>query len=236
MRCARRARWRSVDRLSGVLGPCNLKLGLVLASLSPFALHAPARRFGAIGWMRRVGAAGHGDPARRCARVVDHVCAGAAVFGLAPARARSGWLGVFAFGALALARADGVGAAGARAHRAHDLCADRRRGRRRRRAVRPHPHLGRGRLHGARASGQWRRRARFPRCVPGLRSAARRSGRVGRRARRCMRTRSCWRSSAKPAASACCCGWPARRWPGAHGASRRRLRAIGRGRRCSRSR
>ena len=29
-----------VDRLSGVLGPCNLKLGLVLASLSPFVLYA----------------------------------------------------------------------------------------------------------------------------------------------------------------------------------------------------
>ena len=40
-----------VDRLSGVLGPCNLKLGIVLASLSPFALHVAGRRFGAIGWM-----------------------------------------------------------------------------------------------------------------------------------------------------------------------------------------
>lgn len=38
------------DRLSGILGPCNLKLGLVLASLSPFALYAAARRFGAVGW------------------------------------------------------------------------------------------------------------------------------------------------------------------------------------------
>jgi O-antigen ligase len=41
----------SVDRLSGVLGPCNLKLGLVLASLSPFVLHAAARRFGNLGWI-----------------------------------------------------------------------------------------------------------------------------------------------------------------------------------------
>ena len=40
----------TVDRLGGVFGPCNLKLGLVLASLSPFALHAAARRFGAPGW------------------------------------------------------------------------------------------------------------------------------------------------------------------------------------------
>jgi len=39
-----------VDRLSGVLGPCNLKLGIVLASLSPFALHAAGRRYGKVGW------------------------------------------------------------------------------------------------------------------------------------------------------------------------------------------
>ena len=45
--CAAPRKWRMVDRLSGVLGPCNLKLGLVLASLSPFALHAAGRRFGA---------------------------------------------------------------------------------------------------------------------------------------------------------------------------------------------
>jgi O-antigen ligase len=38
------------DRLSGVLGPCNQKLGVVLASLSPFAIHALARRWGATGW------------------------------------------------------------------------------------------------------------------------------------------------------------------------------------------
>ncbi len=38
------------DRLGGVFGPCNLKLGLVLASLSPFVLSAAARRFGATGW------------------------------------------------------------------------------------------------------------------------------------------------------------------------------------------
>ncbi|MFT4255531.1 MAG: O-antigen ligase family protein [Pseudoxanthomonas sp.] len=41
----------AVDRLSGVLGPCNLKLGLVLASLSPFALFASGRRFGRAGWL-----------------------------------------------------------------------------------------------------------------------------------------------------------------------------------------
>ena len=40
----------AADRLGGVFGPCNLKLGLVLASLSPFALAGTARRFGAAGW------------------------------------------------------------------------------------------------------------------------------------------------------------------------------------------
>lgn len=41
----------AVDRLGGVLGPCNLKLGLVIASLSPFALYAAGRRFGSVGWI-----------------------------------------------------------------------------------------------------------------------------------------------------------------------------------------
>lgn len=41
----------ALDRLSGVLGPCNLKLGQVIASLSPFALYAASRRFGIAGWM-----------------------------------------------------------------------------------------------------------------------------------------------------------------------------------------
>src|SRR5690606_21003676 len=41
----------AADRLGGVLGPCNLKLGVVLASLSPFALYAAARRLGSAGWI-----------------------------------------------------------------------------------------------------------------------------------------------------------------------------------------
>jgi len=40
-----------VDRLSGILGPCNLKLGLVLASLSPFLLDAAHRRWTLAGWL-----------------------------------------------------------------------------------------------------------------------------------------------------------------------------------------
>lgn len=47
-----------VDRLSGFLGPCNLKLGLVLASMSPFALFSAGRRFGLIGWLIAAAALG----------------------------------------------------------------------------------------------------------------------------------------------------------------------------------
>ncbi len=89
------------DRLSGVLGPCNLKLGLVLASLSPFALYAASRRFGISGWL--VGAAAVG---------VVVVLAGsrASWITYALVLVLSGWrllgrkklLGVFAFGAVML--------------------------------------------------------------------------------------------------------------------------------------
>lgn len=41
----------ALDRLSGAFGPCNLKLSVILASLSPFALHAAAARFGRVGWL-----------------------------------------------------------------------------------------------------------------------------------------------------------------------------------------
>jgi len=41
----------SSDRLSGIFGAGNLKLGLVLATLSPFAVAAAAERFGAAGWV-----------------------------------------------------------------------------------------------------------------------------------------------------------------------------------------
>ncbi|MGO1541934.1 MAG: O-antigen ligase family protein [Luteimonas sp.] len=47
-----------VDRLGGILGPCNLKLGLVLASLSPFLLFPLARRFGTGGWVAGAAAIG----------------------------------------------------------------------------------------------------------------------------------------------------------------------------------
>jgi O-antigen ligase len=91
----------AADRLSGVLGPCNLKLGLVLASLSPFVLFAAMRRFGAIGWL--LASAGVG-------LVVLLAGARAAWITYALVLLFSGWralgakrlVGVFVFGALAL--------------------------------------------------------------------------------------------------------------------------------------
>ncbi len=90
-----------VDRLGGVLGPCNLKLGIVLASLSPFALYAAARRLGSVGWLVAAAAVG-----------VVVVLAGARASWLTYGLVLlfSGWrvlgwkklAGVFAFGALAL--------------------------------------------------------------------------------------------------------------------------------------
>ena len=41
----------TADRLSGVFGAGNLKLGLVLASLAPFPLAAASQRFGLVGWL-----------------------------------------------------------------------------------------------------------------------------------------------------------------------------------------
>lgn len=48
----------AVDRLSGFLGPCNLKLGVVMASLSPFLLFAAAKRLDTLGWLLAAGAIG----------------------------------------------------------------------------------------------------------------------------------------------------------------------------------
>src|SRR5690606_36625105 len=48
----------AVDRLSGILCPCNLKLGIVLASLSPFALFWTGRRLGTLGWVVAAAAIG----------------------------------------------------------------------------------------------------------------------------------------------------------------------------------
>lgn len=91
-----------VDRLSGILGPCNLKLGLVLASLSPFALYVAARRFGNVGWMVAAAAVG---------TVVVLGGSRASWLTFALVLLLSGWralgwkklAGVFVFGAFALA-------------------------------------------------------------------------------------------------------------------------------------
>jgi len=40
-----------LSRVSGMFGPCNIKLGVILASLSPFLLYAVARRFGNVAWL-----------------------------------------------------------------------------------------------------------------------------------------------------------------------------------------
>jgi O-antigen ligase len=90
------------DRLGGVLGPCNLKLGIVLASLAPFALYAATRRFGQVGWLVAAGALG-------LVVLLGGARASWLTFGLV--LLLSGWnvlgwkklLAVFAFGALVLA-------------------------------------------------------------------------------------------------------------------------------------
>jgi O-antigen ligase len=90
-----------LDRLSGILGPCNLKLGVVLASLSPFALFAAAKRFGLLGWSLAAAAIG---------MVILLAGARAAWLTYTLVLVFSGWrllgwkklLGVFAFGALSL--------------------------------------------------------------------------------------------------------------------------------------
>lgn len=89
------------DRLSGILGPCNLKLGLVIASLSPFPLLLAGRRFGSAGWLAAAAAVG-----------IVVVLAGSRASWLTYALVLvfSGWrllgwkklLAVFAFGALVL--------------------------------------------------------------------------------------------------------------------------------------
>ena len=89
------------DRLSGVLGPCNLKLGLVLASLAPFLLYAAARRHGPIGWFIASAGLGivillAGARASWITYALVLLFSGSRVLGL------KRLIGVFVFGALAL--------------------------------------------------------------------------------------------------------------------------------------
>jgi O-antigen ligase len=192
----------------------------VLASLSPFALHVAGKRFGAVGWMIAAALLG---------LVILLAGARASWITFALVLLFSGWellgvkrlAGVFAFGALSLglltatvpqvrerivrttyalaADQEGVDVALSGRTRIWGAAAC---------MVREHP------VNGVGARGF---RYAFPAAIrsPALPPS-------GARGRHCMRTRSCWRSSPKPAPSVCCCGWPARRWPGAHGGSRRR--------------
>lgn len=92
----------AVDRLSGVLGPCNLKLGPVLASLSPFLLFVGGRRMGTAGWLLAAAAIG-------IVLVLAGSRASWITYGVA--LVLSGWrlvgwkklIGVFALGAIAIA-------------------------------------------------------------------------------------------------------------------------------------
>ncbi|KGM56482.1 membrane protein [Lysobacter arseniciresistens ZS79] len=91
-----------LDRLSGILGPCNLKLGIVLASLSPFLLHAAGKRFSHVGWLVAAAAIGvvlvlAGSRASWVTYALVLVLSGWRVLG---------WkklIGVFAFGAVMVA-------------------------------------------------------------------------------------------------------------------------------------
>lgn len=88
-------------RVTGIFSDCNPKLGQVLASLSPFVLHAAARRGRAAGWMVAAAALG-------VAIVLAGSRASWITYGLV--LLLSGWrllgwkrlLGVFAFGAVTL--------------------------------------------------------------------------------------------------------------------------------------
>jgi len=92
----------SVDRLSGFLGPCNLKLGQIVASLSPFALVAASKRWGILGWCVAAALVG---------AVILLSGTRAAWISYALVLLWSGWgllgwkrlLAVFAFGAIAIA-------------------------------------------------------------------------------------------------------------------------------------
>ena len=110
------SRTAAADRLSGVLGPCNLKLGLVLASLSPFVLYAAGKWFESmrpkglrLGSMR-LGSAGWLIAAAAVGVVILLAGARAAWITYALVLLCSGWrvlgakrlIGVFVFGALVL--------------------------------------------------------------------------------------------------------------------------------------
>jgi len=96
----------AADRVSGVFGPCNFKLGVVLASLSPFALFAAGRRLGAPGWALAAGLVGTavilaGSRAAWITFALVVLCSGVGLIGW---KKTLGWLvaGVLALGVLGL--------------------------------------------------------------------------------------------------------------------------------------
>ena len=184
-----RRRRSSADRLSGVLGPCNLKLGQMLGE--PVAVRA--LRGGTcwvLGWECRGGAVGlvimlAGSRASWITYALVLPWSGWRLLGWKQlwrcsrsVRSRSWcWPGL---------------AAGARPHRTHRARARRGRAGCRYRAVRTRPDLERGVVHvpehpfnGVGARGF---RQAFPACDPEPRCRP-----PGARARRCTRTRSCWK-------------------------------------------
>jgi len=95
-----------LSRVSGVFGPCNVKLGVVLASLSPFLLYAAVRRFGIGGWIIAAALVGavivlSGMRAAWLTFALVIVCSGLHLFGWK--KALAGLLGgTLLFGILAL--------------------------------------------------------------------------------------------------------------------------------------
>lgn len=168
-----------VDRLSGVLGPCNLKFGQTLASLSPFLLLALGRRHA---WAWAGAAAAVGVVLVLAGSRASWITYGVIVL-------LSGWqllggrrlLGVALIGALLAAGVVAV-APQARADPAHRPGLRRRRAGRRPGPVRACADLGRGVVHDPRASAQWRGRTRISAGLPGLQSGPRAGAGMGRRA------------------------------------------------------
>ncbi len=187
----------ALDRLSGVLGPCNLKLGIVLASLSPFALDAAGRRFGRIGWLLAASLMG---------LVILLAGARAAWLTYALVLLWSGWrllgwkrlLGVFALGVVLLAAAAMLSSPVAERLERSTAALTGNAGGRRPCIVGTHPDLVGGAVHGAHAPDQWCWCARVSVMHSPTVTRKRASSRRGARDPRCMHTRSCWKCSAKP--------------------------------------
>ena len=204
---------RSVDRLSGILGPCNLKFGQMLASLSPFALYTPRQAFRRA----RAGACAALRSARSCC---------------SPARARRGssYALVLLWSGWRAARVRSACSRCSRSARSRSSCsatfvpqvAERIERTTQLASTQTKPAStprcpGAARIWAAATcmyrthwSTAWARAGSATRSPRAIRARA--ASRRGAKARRCMRTNGCWKWRAKPARSGCCCGWRAWRW------------------------